>query len=149
MEEFKVTNAQQQNITPDIMGKVMLTCWKVGMKPDRPMQLIAVKDIGYFGAQAFLHPDQYAGRGISIAGDELTYPEAHAVFKKVFGKDWPLTFDILGKGVLVLMSDIKAMFKWLDENESGANIQELRKIRPELLTFERWLKEESGWAKKN
>lgn len=39
----------------------------------KPLQLVATSDIGYFGAEAFLNPNKYEGKGISLAGDELTF----------------------------------------------------------------------------
>ena len=109
------------------------------------MQFISVKDIGYVAAQVFLHPDQYAGRGISLAGDTLTWNQGNEIFKRVIGKDFPMTFNILGRGLLFMMSDMNNMFKWLNQNGSGANVEELKKIHPGLLSFEQWLKEESAW----
>jgi hypothetical protein len=123
----------------------MCTCWKGALPNDKPMQFISVKDIGYFAAQAFLHPEEYAGRGVSLAGDEITWAQGNEIFKGVVGKEFPLTFNILGKGLLFVMSDMKNMFTWLGEHPAGANITELRKIHPGLLSFEQWIKEESSW----
>jgi hypothetical protein len=112
---------------------------------DKPMQFIAVKDIGYFAALAFLHPEQYAGRGISLAGDTMTWTQGNEIFKRVVGKDFPMTFNILGRSLLFMVSDMNNMFTWLDQNGSGANVEELKTIHPGILSFEQWLKEESGW----
>src|ERR1700761_9050002 len=104
----------------------MITCWKIAGQNAR-MQWISVKDIGFFTAQVFLHPEQYSGRGISLAGDELTWTEGNEIFKRVVGKDFPLTFSLVGRALLFMVSDVNNMFKWLSEHRSGADIQELKK----------------------
>ncbi len=47
-----------------------------GLSPDTPLQMIAVRDVGWFGAGAFLAADQLNGREIDIAGDAVTMEEA-------------------------------------------------------------------------
>ena len=47
----------------------------VGMEPNTPLQMIAVADIGKYGAWAFLEHEKLNGRAIDIAGDELTMPQ--------------------------------------------------------------------------
>jgi hypothetical protein len=128
-----------------MMGKTMATWWKGSMKENKPLQFVSTRDIGWFGAQAFLDPEQYAGRGISLAGDELTYEQFNEVFKKVTGEDYLTMYGFLGKGMLLLMSDFNTMFKWLNVEGSGAKIGELRKIYPGLMGFETWIREASSW----
>ena len=43
----------------------------LAVRPELPMQLISVRDIGAFAAIAFDRPDQYLGRTVEIAGDVL------------------------------------------------------------------------------
>ncbi|XRM43824.1 hypothetical protein ABZX51_006978 [Aspergillus tubingensis] len=57
-----------ENLTPDFFGKVFTTCFKMALA-GKPLQLVATSDIGYFGAEAFLNPEKYKGRAISLAGD--------------------------------------------------------------------------------
>ena len=45
------------------------------MDPDKPLQVIAVDDIGAFAALAFENPQEYIGLSLEIAGDELTEPQ--------------------------------------------------------------------------
>ncbi|BCS03103.1 uncharacterized protein AKAW2_61367S [Aspergillus luchuensis] len=57
-----------ENLTPDFFGKVSTTCFKMALA-GKPLQLVATSDIGYFAAEAFLNPEKYKGRAISLAGD--------------------------------------------------------------------------------
>jgi uncharacterized protein YbjT (DUF2867 family) len=48
----------------------------VALNPDTVLQMIAVSDIGKYGALAFENHATLNGRGIDIAGDQLTMPQA-------------------------------------------------------------------------
>jgi len=103
------------------------------------LQLIAAEDIGWFGAQALLRPQEYAGRSISLAGDELTFGEANEIFKKKIGTDIPTTYGVVASALLWALDDVSKMFKFFEDTGYAADISSLRKERPELLTFEKWL----------
>jgi uncharacterized protein YbjT (DUF2867 family) len=140
--------AFMENFTPDFMGKVFATTWWAGMPEDTPLQLIATVDIGYFAAQALMKPEEYKGRKLSLAGDELTYNQACQVFKSKVGTDMPSTFGIFGWLLLKLVKEMGLMFKWFGEVQYAADIKDLKSIHPNLMTFGDWLEKESGWAKK-
>ena len=57
-----------------------------GVKPTTRLQLVAVDDIGAFAALAFGAPDEWIGRTLEIAGDELTLVEAAEVFAERLGR---------------------------------------------------------------
>ena len=46
------------------------------MRPNLKLQMIAVDDIGKYGARGFTDADKLNRREIDIAGDEVTMPEA-------------------------------------------------------------------------
>jgi uncharacterized protein YbjT (DUF2867 family) len=52
----------------------------------KPLQMIAVQDIGKWVAHVFLHPETYLSRAIEIAGDEVTYAQLIHAYQKVYGK---------------------------------------------------------------
>jgi uncharacterized protein YbjT (DUF2867 family) len=57
----------------------------IAVRPELPMQLIAVRDIGAFAAIAFERPDQFLGRTVEIAGDVLKPPEIAETFGRACG----------------------------------------------------------------
>src|ERR1022692_79756 len=57
----------------------------LAVRPELPMQLISVRDIGAFAAIAFDRPDQFLGRTVEIAGDVLTPPQIAETFGRVCG----------------------------------------------------------------
>ncbi|GLA77790.1 hypothetical protein AtubIFM55763_009981 [Aspergillus tubingensis] len=127
-----------ENLTPDFFGKVFTTCFKMALA-GKPLQLVATSDIGYFGAEAFLNPDKYKGRAISLAGDELTFEE-----------DWTATaetFRPICSLFMAMMKDMGYMFQWFRNEGYRADIPRLREIHPEMMDFATWLKKESGFKK--
>ncbi|EFQ25161.1 NmrA-like family protein [Colletotrichum graminicola] len=138
--------AFMEDLTDDFVGRVFATSWRMAIK-EKPLQLIAVSDIFHIGAEAFLHPEEYKGRGISLAGDELTIDQFADVFKKTTGRELPETYRIFSWLIMTLVKDFGWMFKWFYDVGFGVNIQELRKEYPELKDFETWLKAESDFSK--
>ncbi|OKL64440.1 hypothetical protein UA08_00192 [Talaromyces atroroseus] len=99
-----------------------------------------VSDIGFFGAQAFLHPNQYQNKCISLAGDELSYSEMAMIFHAKCGRDVPLTFDFVGRILMWMMKDLGYMFQWFYDSGYKADIPALKKIKPDLKDFKTGLK---------
>lgn len=136
------------NFQPGFFGKMFPAMWAAAVKPATKLQLISVRDIGRFAAKALTDPAAWAGRAVSLAGDEITLDEAKQKFEKATGQPMPCGFTILGKGLLMAMKEMGAMFYWFEDEGYGADIEARRKEVPELQDLERWLKEDSGFAKK-
>jgi uncharacterized protein YbjT (DUF2867 family) len=58
----------------------------VALPPTTKQQMIAVRDIGAYGALAFTSPEKLHNRAIDIAGDALTMPETAAALTKALGR---------------------------------------------------------------
>ncbi|KAL1857056.1 hypothetical protein Daus18300_010504 [Diaporthe australafricana] len=134
------------NYVPGSMAKIFFTAWKVNINKEAPQQLIAVSDIGHFAARALMFPEKYKGRAISLAGDELTFDQAAAVFKQRIGQNMPTTFGLVASLALWAAKDIGTMFKWMNDDGFGANVEELRKEHPELMDFGTYLEFHSGFG---
>lgn len=107
--------------------------------------MVATSDIGVIAAQAFLRPDDYASRSISIAGDQLTFKQANDVFKSRVGHDLPQTNSLIAKGIMYALGDLGSMFRWFAAEGYGANISAVREEHPGLQSFEQWLAQ-SDWS---
>lgn len=77
----------------------------------KKLQFIATEDIGIVAAKAIAAPDEFSGKTINLAGDELSVDELRAVFTKVTGQN-------TGKAPLpaflarvMLNYDLRQMFK--------------------------------------
>jgi hypothetical protein len=130
-------------LTTDIHGKGFGRLW-AGLE-NKPLQLVATHDIGHFGALALLRPNEYNGKAISLAGDELTFEQAAKIFKAATRVEMPLAPCIVGKGLKWAVGDLGPMFQWLETDGFGADIESLRKQYPDLQDFKHWLKDSSGW----
>ncbi|GLA99141.1 hypothetical protein AtubIFM61612_010763 [Aspergillus tubingensis] len=135
-----------ENLTPDFFGKVFTTCFKMALA-GKPLQLVATSDIGYFGAEAFLNPEKYKGRAISLAGDELTFEGMGLIFEQKTGQPLPMTFRPICSLFMAMMKDMGYMFQWFRNEGYRADIPKLREIHPEIMDFATWLKKESGFKK--
>lgn len=110
----------------------------IAMKPTTSLQMIAVEDIGKYGAWAFLEGDKLTGRSIDIAGDELTGPQMAEVLSKVTKR--PVVFapppiEEVRKG----SEDFALMLEWFDAVGYDVDIEAQAKesgIRP--TKFQEW-----------
>ncbi|KAL4794826.1 hypothetical protein BDV19DRAFT_399170 [Aspergillus venezuelensis] len=135
-----------ENLTPDFFGKVFATCFKMSLA-GKPLQLVATSDIGFFGAEAFLNPETYKGKAISLAGDELTFDGMNVIFQQKTGKTLPMTFRPVCSLFMAMMKDMGYMFSWFREEGYGADIPSLKGAHPEMKDFATWLEKESGFRK--
>jgi hypothetical protein len=107
-----------------------------------------VDDIGHVAAQAFLKPEEYKGKTISLAGDELTFEQGKIIFKERLGYDIPTTFGFIASFIAWAISEVGTMLKWFKQEGYAADIQKLRQIHPGLLDFAGYLERESAYVKK-
>jgi uncharacterized protein YbjT (DUF2867 family) len=126
----------------------------------KKVQFISVEDIGIVAARAIAEPEQFSGKTVDLAGDELSTEEIQDVFKKVTGQSAgkaPLP-GFLAKIMLSCMSyDLKQMFRvshphvsplhvlicllqFFEEVGYNTDISEVKKIHPGVLTFEEYLR---------
>jgi uncharacterized protein YbjT (DUF2867 family) len=103
----------------------------------KPVQMIAVADIGKWVARAFSEHDPYQFQEIEIAGDELTYPQIEAAFVKVEGKK-PSTVPMPG-AVLAHLGDMGKLYTWMFQEGYQADLEFCRSTIKDMLTFEQWL----------
>ncbi|KAF9691024.1 hypothetical protein EKO04_011266 [Ascochyta lentis] len=131
-----------ENLIPGFLGKVFATSWDATLK-EKPLQLIATSDIGFFAAEAFTKPEEYKGQKLSLAGDELTYTQFKTIFAEKTGQSLPTTFRFLAAAINMMVKDLGLMFKWFKDVGYGADISKVRRMNPNLKDFGAWLKEDS------
>jgi uncharacterized protein YbjT (DUF2867 family) len=114
-----------------------------GLRPDKTVQIVAVDDIGAFVALAFAHPQDFIGKTIELAGDELTEAQIASTFSRVIGRPVQLAGRQVAEGHQSTPEQI-AMFQFFNGQGYDADIPALRKLYPQLKTLERYLRE-NGW----
>lgn len=108
------------------------------MKPTTKLQMIAVRDIGQYGALAFTDAARFKNLELDIAGDNLTMPEAAAAMSKGLGR--PITFvEIPIADVRKNSEDFALMLEWFERVGYDVDIESNARafgIRP--TTFSEW-----------
>jgi uncharacterized protein YbjT (DUF2867 family) len=108
------------------------------LKPGTVLQMIAVEDIGTFGARAFTDAARLNRREIDIAGDALTLPAACAALSQGLGRPIRLT-QIPIEEIRKNNEDFALMLAWFDRTGYDADISGLkREFGIEPTTLEAW-----------
>jgi uncharacterized protein YbjT (DUF2867 family) len=96
------------------------------LEPNTRLQMIAVDDIGWFGARAFTQAAALNGREIDLAGDGHTMPDAAAILAKALGR--PITFKHVPiDEVRKYSEDTALMIEWFDRVGYNADIPGLER----------------------
>jgi uncharacterized protein YbjT (DUF2867 family) len=112
--------------------------------PDKPLQQVAVEDIGAFAAIAFENPDRWIGREVDLAGDEQSMTEIADTFSRVIGREvsyYQVPWDQFEEQV---GEEVTLNSRWMNDVGYEADIAALRQEYPELTSFERYLRSH-GW----
>jgi uncharacterized protein YbjT (DUF2867 family) len=114
------------------------------LDPDKPLQQVAVEDIGAFAAIAFGNPDSWIGREVDLAGDEQSMSEIAETYGRVIGREvsyyqvpWDQFEEQMGEEATLNL-------RWINDVGYEADIAALRQEYPELTSFERYLRTH-GW----
>ena len=114
------------------------------LDPEKPLQNVAVEDIGAFAALAFENPDQWIGREVDLAGDEMTMTDIAGAFSRVTGREvsyvqtpWDQFEEQMGE-------EFAVMYRWFDDVGYEADIGALRSEHPGLTSLEDYLRGH-GW----
>lgn len=106
------------------------------LRPDVPLQMIAVADIGRAAATVLLEPDRLSAP-IEIAGDELTAEQVTEVFARhagLPGRFEPLPVESLDD------ADQEAMFGWFQRLPAyRADFAGTRALVPDVTDFAGWV----------
>lgn len=105
----------------------------------RPLQMIALHDIGEFAAAAFLRPGEFAGMEIDLAGDKLTLTEAVLRISRALGKMIRYEAIPADKAEEAVGRDFALMYKWFNEAGYSVDIGGLRHFGIHLTTFPEYL----------
>jgi uncharacterized protein YbjT (DUF2867 family) len=131
--------------SPEMHAAIMKGVLTMAIKPDKPLQMLAVEDLGEFVRIAFEHPDEHIGKSMDLAGDELTMSQVASAFSRIIGKTVRYAYQSI-EDVRRFNADTAKMFEWLNEQGYHVDIAALIGLHPGLMSFETWL-HKSRWAK--
>ena len=102
----------------------------LAVRPDLPVQLISVRDIGAFAAIAFARPGEFLGRTVEIAGAFSRACGLPARFRQT-----PI------EQVRAFDPQLAQMFSFFNDHPSGlTDLPALRAEHPDLMRLETWLR---------
>lgn len=140
-----------ENFADPVFGSRLLSFLASRVRPEKPVQLIAVDDIAVVAAAALADPEDWRGRALEIAGDALTWPQIRQALASsaAVGADLPaaetpggVPADTGGgpeDGPGDMGEEMNTMIDWFDRSGYQADIPRLRARFPQLLTFDAWL----------
>ncbi len=113
------------------------------------LQMIDVEDVGRTTARILADPDEFAGGGFDLAGDEHTLSEMALILSKVTGADVQ-PFSIPIEDAREEMGDAMAeLFQWFNDAGYAVDVERMgRQFGFEFTSFREYL-ENNGWTDKN
>ena len=124
---------------PDMLSGLKDGTYAIALPTDLPLQQIATEDIGAFAAHVLANPEEFAGKRIDIAGDELSSRQSADVLAGILGK--PIfVVEVPIDGVRSFSEDLALMYEWFVSTGYVADIEGLRSSYPEVgwTRFEEW-----------
>ncbi|MFC7381741.1 NmrA/HSCARG family protein [Sphaerisporangium rhizosphaerae] len=118
-------------------GELVLT---LALSPQTKLQMITPEDIGVIAADAFDAPAEFIGRGIEIAGDELTGPQMAEVFARAAGTSVRFHSQPIEQ-VRAFSAELANMFDWFNTTGFKADLPSLRARHRNLTTLDAWVSE--------
>ncbi len=96
----------------------------MALSPTTSLQMIAVDDIGRYGALLFEKAGELGGAEIDLAGDEVTLPQAAELLTEALGR--PITFvSVPIDQVRAMSEDMAKMSEWFETVGYSADIDAL------------------------
>ena len=118
----------------------------MALPSSRPLQQIALSDIAAFTGVVLENREEFVGRRLDIASDELAGEEVAEVLTRVTGREIHYVELPLEQVRQAMGDDGARMFEWFDQVGYSADIEALRREHQEVgwHTFEDWIKEQDS-----
>jgi uncharacterized protein YbjT (DUF2867 family) len=116
----------------------------MALPSSRPLQQIALSDIAAFTGVVLENREEFVGRRLDIASDELAGEEVAEILTRVTGREIHYVELPLEQVRQAMGDDGARMFEWFDQVGYSADIEALRREHQEVgwHTFEDWAKEQ-------
>jgi uncharacterized protein YbjT (DUF2867 family) len=124
---------------PDTLNGLKEGTYTIALPSDLPLQQIATEDIGAFAAHVLANPEEFSGKRIDIAGDELSSEKSAEVLADIVGK--PLSVvEVPIEAIRSFSEDFALMYEWFASTGYSADVEGLRSSYPEVgwTRFEEW-----------
>jgi uncharacterized protein YbjT (DUF2867 family) len=112
--------------TPWFLPSIEKGILSTPLRPDRPLQMVSIVDIGRLAAAAFLDTDRFLGREIGLAGDELTMEQIVRALSRAVGREVRYEFIPEDRAEETVGHDWALMYKWFNDHGYDVDIEALR-----------------------
>lgn len=138
--------AFMDNLRPrSFEARVFLAALRNNVPKGKKLQWLASRDVGPFAAMAFDSPEEWDGRAVGLAGDELTMDELDGVFERVIGGPAPTAYWFFGSVLTALVKEMALMIGWFASDGYRADVKRRRAEYPALMDLEAYLREDKEW----
>jgi hypothetical protein len=111
------------------------------MRPDKKLAMVAVGDIGQFGAAAFSRPKDFIGQAIDLAGDDLTIPKVAGLLTQAMGRSIRFQQFPAEQVEAAMGHDLATMFRWFNDVGYAIDVPGVtQKFGIPLTSFREWVK---------
>jgi uncharacterized protein YbjT (DUF2867 family) len=109
------------------------------VRPDQPIQLVAVEDIGKVVAAIFADPERFGGVTLEVASDKVTGHEIEIALTEAAGH--PIVYSRFSSKFLSGHPELRKMSELVDKGPlaGNADLNVLRALVPDLTSFRSWL----------
>jgi uncharacterized protein YbjT (DUF2867 family) len=109
------------------------------MRPDQPMGVLAVADIGKCVAAIFADPARFSGVTLDLAGDMVRGQDLATLFTEAAGRT--ITYARFPDEVLAVNPFLRKLTDMLDRAQptDATALLELRRLNPEMQSLRTWL----------
>ena len=138
---IRPTSLYENFLIPQVKNGILKGKLVQPINKDTIQQYIAAEDIGKAAAKIFLNSNEYFGKTIPLAAEQLSTYEVANAFTKVLNKkiEYKKLPIIITR--LFLGKDLYKMFKWMNE-KSVFQIKDVESTKKEflsLLSLENWI----------
>jgi len=124
----------------EMFGPLTFGSLKFLTPPSVKLQQISTKDIGEFAALAFTKPENYRGKELEIAGDDISGVEMARILAELTGSKWSYSKMMPTWALRLISYDVYKMEVFFEQEGYKADIPALRALKPDLRDFRTWAK---------
>jgi uncharacterized protein YbjT (DUF2867 family) len=126
-------------LNPAMLPHLIFPVLSGTLKPDTLFQMLAVSDLGWMAAEALINPRNWKNQKINLAGDVMTVAQMKHAYQHVTGrkpKEWVIPAVIFRR----LVPEFAEQLSWHNRVNFSFNAEGFRKIKPNALSFQDFLK---------
>jgi len=130
-------------LIPQIKSRILKGKLSTPVKGNVVQQFISSHDIAEISTKIFMNPDQYLGKTLTIAAEEMNMNNAAEVFGEAMGRKMKYQSLPMFLARIILGKDLAMMFRWINKHNAifVKDLNAFRQEYPNLLGLKEWVKQ--------